>query len=162
MRLKMQGRSLINVLLIMRKRLITYAIHDSATVQDVEHCELLVKDIKQRWDSPDGFAACLVPVDAQMQHVCIKLFQECNGNDRDGNVFSTPHLGSSSQACWKNSRRHRSTWPPTSRRCTTPCSCSSENAAPLSTEQMSASSMSLDSTTESTRRSVPWLLRLAT
>lgn len=78
-RLKMQGRSLINVLLIMRKRLITYAIRDSATVQDVQHCALLLDDVKQRWDSSDGFAACLTSVDAPMQHVCSKLFQECTG-----------------------------------------------------------------------------------
>lgn len=109
-RLKMQGRSLINVLLIMRKRLMTYQLHDSATMQDVNHCALLLDDLRLRWATSDGFASCLIPVDSQMQHVCSKLFQECTGTS---SFFGGQRMTCRAQCCWSSSKCRPWTWPPT-------------------------------------------------
>ncbi len=78
-RLKMQARLLVNVLLIMRKRLVCFQVNDSATKQDVQHCRLLLKDVWTRWSQDGEFAACLRPVDPQMQLLCSKLYHECMG-----------------------------------------------------------------------------------
>lgn len=85
-RLKMQARLLVNVLLIMRKRLVMFQVNESATKEDVAHCRMLLKDVQQRWGSQGGsgeFAACLKPVDVQMQSVCSKLYHECMGTEVD-------------------------------------------------------------------------------
>lgn len=80
-KLVLQGRSLCNVLVVIRRKLqLCIAQQGALSVQDVAHNAMLLDDIWMRWGRDPqfgGFATCLKAVDPDAQRTCSELFDEC-------------------------------------------------------------------------------------